>query len=160
MHNSQPSAVRGSGGSTRSYRALQGGHYLAGLGAMALIVSLFLPWYRLELPGPLAFQFPYRVEGDAWQVFSGVDIALFAYGVIVLCLTVLATGIAARALSVRPSHVSNLIALAGAGATGFVAWKLIDQPDPQQVFSIEYGAFVALAGALAMGIGGWTTTPR
>jgi hypothetical protein len=157
MQNYQPPAMP----VPRSHwRALQGGHYLAGFGAMALIVSLFMPWYSLQVPASLAAQFPYRVEGDAWQTFSGVDVALFVYGVVVLCLTVLGTGLAARVLSIRPSHVSKLIALAGAGATGFVAWKLIDQPDPHQLFSIEHGAFVALASALAIALGGWTTTPR
>jgi hypothetical protein len=152
------------------------GHYVAAAGAMALVVSLFLPWYSLELGSVLgqalntqaqalpeglrevgeaiASRLASGLSGTGWEVFEGTDIALLVCAIVVFGLTVLATGIS-PGISANPDAIAALIAPAGLAATLLVVWKLIDQPDPHQLFSVEPGAFVALSGALAMALGGW-----
>jgi hypothetical protein len=126
------------------------GHWIAAGGALALIVSLFLPWYQLELPTQVGV-----VLGNAWAVFNGTDIGLLACAVAVLVLVVLATGIGSPAVDVQPGVVAALIAPVGLAATMLVIWKLVDQPDPQDLLSLQDGAFLALGGAGAMAVGGW-----
>jgi hypothetical protein len=126
------------------------GHWIAAGGALALIVSLFLPWYKLELPSELRL-----VLGNAWEVFNGTEIGLLACAVAVLVLVVLATGIGAPGIVVQPGVIAALIAPVGLAATLLVIWKIVDQPDPQDLISLQDGAFLALGGAGAMAIGGW-----
>jgi hypothetical protein len=71
----------------------------------------------------------------------------------------LAMGVSAG-ISARPEAIAGLIAPAGLAATLLVVWKPIDQPDPREFFSLEYGAYVALAGALAIALGGWASDSR
>ena len=161
----------------RTRAAHSTGHLFAGVGAIALIASLFAPWFELSLPQgfrdqlqtqsqalPDAFrglaqalfsQFPDHVEATAWELYSGADIAICAGGVVVLALILLSFGAGSPALRADARALARPIQYLGTGLTVFVLIKLWGQPEPRELFQVQWGAFVALAGALAIAIGGW-----
>ncbi len=109
---------------------------LAALGALALLVSLFLSWYE---PGR-----------DAWTVFEINDLVLAALG-----LLVLATSVLGLIGSSRPSYAPEAsIPYAGLGALIIVVATLIQAPPSAAHGSPQLGAWLALGAAVAMTLGG------
>jgi hypothetical protein len=131
---------------------LDGGRGLAGLGALALLISLFLDWFGS--PGSVD-----AVSGgeasdaavSAWASFELIDILLAA-----LALATLAWVIeGAMSPSNRSQIPSRFAAAAGPAALVLVLVSIIDEPP---LFSAmepdrEIGAWIALAGAALMTIG-------
>jgi len=128
------------------------GRGVASLGAAVTIGSLFMSWYGLSLPdeatselGPLVVSsLQEGARRDAWQIFEQTDVALLCLSMAVLII----------ALMPGTSAATRLIGWAGLAATALVVWHLIDQPGPNLLVSIEPGAWLALAGTLAMAAGG------
>jgi hypothetical protein len=120
---------------------LRGGELLAGVGAVMLLVSLFLDWV-----GP--------VGESGWDALGWLVLALAAFAV--ACAAVLVVLTAAD----RP--VTHIVAAAVLSATaapiGLVALALralVFQPGPNEVTTVEYGAWIGLAGAALLTIGAW-----
>jgi hypothetical protein len=137
------------GGSGPRGPALDGGRLLAGVGALALLISLFLNWW---VPDENAFGAEDGGAGvSAWNVFELIDI--------LLALLAVATIALAAEAATRPGR-ERLPALvgdaAGPAALVLVVVSLVNEPplltlgtgaDPGA------GAWVALAGAIVMTIG-------
>jgi hypothetical protein len=158
------------------------GHYTATLGAITLIVSLFLPWYTLNLPPgaeealdeqtrglpeglrelsrSFAQELIDSVGGTAWEVFSSADIVLLACGIVVLGVTLWTLATRGASTALPPARAARLIALVGAGASALVVVKILDQPGPNLLLDLDYGPFVALAGTVAMALGGLAARDR
>jgi hypothetical protein len=122
------------------------GHYVAALGAIALIGSLWLDWYGLDLPPLIRDLFAGTSTG--WEAFSSADVVLLSCGLAVLALTALALATNAAA------RVGLVTALIGSVATGLVIVKIFDQPGPDQLIGVQEGAYVALVGSIAIVLGG------
>jgi hypothetical protein len=161
-------------------QGLRGGQYLGALGALVLIASLFMPWFQADLSAvptddleralddlgllgelgrailqgvaDLERSLEDRIGGNAWELFSTVDIVLLVCAVAVLALTLASTG-ALRPLALHPVTAALLATIAGAVATGLVIVKLVDQPDPALLLEPDYGIYVALGAAVAITVG-------
>jgi hypothetical protein len=104
---------------------------LVGIGALAVIVSLFLDWYTPGL--------------RAWDVFEFVDWALFALAV--GALIVLAGEAAGTAPpSQRLAWICGIVAL-------IVIAEILDPPPAARDAARELGAWIALAGSALMVVG-------
>jgi peptidoglycan/LPS O-acetylase OafA/YrhL len=106
------------------------------VGAVALIVSLFLSWYE-----------PART---AWTVFEVWDIVLAAIGI-----AALASVVRLRRTDVRDEHLVPerwLPAVAGA-ALLIVFVALVNHPPAARGSSPEVGAWIALGAALVLSAG-------
>ncbi len=105
---------------------------LAGLGAILLLISLFLDWFEPGL--------------TAWTVFEALDLVLAA------------TAIAALAFAARwfGFHTVGDTAAAAAGTIAFVvvASQLVNHPPAVLEADVEAGAWLGLAGATLMFLGG------
>jgi hypothetical protein len=126
-------------------------------GATAVLLSLWMPWYAIHVPGALRDEIGARagalpqgmaafaqgllaalppvIDVTGWQAFGGADVAMavLAGGVALLCFAV-----ADRSLSV-----------AAAGALGLlVLVHLFSRPGPAGIASLRFGAWVAMAGAV------------
>jgi hypothetical protein len=121
------------------------GNYLAALGGIALIGSLWLDWYGLDLP-PLIRAF-FSGTRTGWESFSSADVILLSCGLAALVLTALA-------VAMNAARLGLVTALIGSVATGLVIVKILDQPGPDALITVEEGAYVALVGALAIVAGG------
>jgi hypothetical protein len=122
---------------------LRKGEVLAGAGAVALLVSLFLPWYGL---GPV----PAEVTG--WGAFSVVDVILLATGLLGLAVPV-------TCLLHRTPAIPVGVALVACGVASLVTllvlYRMIDQPGPDDLVEVRAGAWLGLAGVVAIVAGGW-----
>ena len=108
---------------------------VAGVGGLALLIALFLPWYD---------------DLSAWQAFSVVDILLALAALLAVALpdvTALASGPAKPVAFAVLSSVGSILALL------LVLWRLVDAPADH--LGLRYGAWIGLAAALTMLGGCW-----
>jgi hypothetical protein len=120
-------------------RRFEVGPILVALGAIVLLVSLFLDWY-----GPL----------NAWEAFEVVEVLL--------------TGLAIGALVVAVGQLAPEIEVGSrrwltplvAAAALLVAVELVDPPPAAGAEELEQGAWLAFAGALIMLAGAVLTVGR
>ncbi len=150
------------------------GDVLTLAGAGVLLLALFAPWYRVVLPPGFADAFRSAVTGTtdpfaralgevfvaqtdhairgglpvtAWDAFKILDVVLLAAAAGAALLIVLSI---TDRLS-RP--VDDLVSAAGTLAVGGVLFRIIVRPGPSEVLTIGYGAWMALAGAVAIIVG-------
>jgi hypothetical protein len=130
-------------------------------GAIAVIASLWLPWYGVTIPDALREAFdaqtgqlpqgfadfargilaalPSSIQLNGWQAFEGADVAI-----------ALIAGAAALSL-LMAIDVRAVLGAAGAIA-GLVVVHMLDQPGPNEIVSVKAGPWVALAGAAAIAL--------
>jgi hypothetical protein len=112
-------------------RRLGAGEWLAAASGVALLVSLFLPWY-----GPSA---------SAWESLAAIDVLLAfvaASGVLLAIVT------AAQRVPAVPVALSALVAIAGLFGLLLLVFRLADVPDGAS--GREWGIFLGLAGAIGI----------
>jgi len=133
-------------------RALNGDQQLAGLAALALLVSMFLPWYEKNTVRGSRF------IGDAVSAFgtlSFVEAAIFLVSAGVLAL--LFTRAERREFEL-PGGDGTVILVAGAWAALLLFWRVFDRPDvggEASTVGIQWGFFVAFVAAGALASAGW-----
>jgi hypothetical protein len=115
---------------------IDGGRLLLALGAVALLVSLFLHWFKPEL--------------TAWTVFEIVDLLLAAIAIAAL-IGVIADAAPGTGLRAPPPGAAPVLALT---ALVLVVATLINHPPAAVGRSLDTGAWVGLAGAALMTLGG------
>jgi hypothetical protein len=137
---------------------LRRGELIAGIGGIVLLFALlFLNWYSVgsSVTTPLG-DFSIGAELGAWdkQGFLGTLANL-----VILAAGVSAVGLAISAAMSRtvalPIAASALTAGLGMAAVALVFGRMVFQPLPNELVDLEFGIFVALAGALAVAVGGW-----
>ena len=140
-------------------RRLRAGEWTAAFGGAALLVTLFLPWFDVELPAPASANLitAVLVEGGGT---SGWD----TLGWFVLALALAAVGCAAWLLVANATARPVAQAVAASVLTptiatfAFVALALrvlLFQPGPNDIVVLRYGAWLGLLAALILAIGGW-----
>ncbi len=133
---------------------LDAGMLLIGLGALALLISLFLDWYSGH-----GSEFGAAVAFSGWQSFELVDLVLAA-----LALAALYAVAETLVLAGRIPPLPALVALAaGPLALLLVVVSLIDEPPLINVvsgFEPDTGVWMALAAAAVMTIGALLTRVR
>lgn len=131
-------AVRGMGPSER----------LASLGALAVYISLLLPWYT----SPIEANLVQTGIGD----FNFAIAALLATMAAVLFL---AFEVGDGYRPPRPLSIGTLLILAGTWGMAIVVFEILDRPNfdfggVHDSYDITYGIFVALAGTAAVAVAG------
>jgi hypothetical protein len=104
------------------------GSAFVALGAIALLVSLFVDWYEPSL--------------DAWAAFEWLDLLLAG-----------AAAYALVALVPRFAPLARWLPLVAGGALLVVAVQLIDPPPAARGAGLESGAWLALASTALMALG-------
>ena len=118
-------------------RRLRTADWLAGGGSAVLLASMFLHWY-----GVLGGQFAVT----AWQAFGVLDIVLALLALVPLALV--ATQ-ATRESPTIPVAFSVLSSLAGLVATLLILYRILNQPGPNDLVDVEFGAWLGLLSGLA-----------
>ena len=122
---------------------LRTGECLAGVGAGALLATLFLDWVGT------------RTE-SGWSALGWLVLVVALAAVACAAWLVIAT--AAR----RPiaQVVTGAVLTATVGTFAFVALALrtlVFQPGPNDLVEVRYGAWLGLLGAAMLAVGGWWT---
>jgi FtsH-binding integral membrane protein len=120
-------------------RRLRAGEWIAALSGVALLVSLFLPWYGAG------------AEDDAsgWQALAAVDVALAlvaAFGVVLLVIT------ASQRVPAVPIALSAIVTLVGLIGVVLVLVRLADVPGGFD--GRELGVWLALIATIGIVAGG------
>ena len=124
-----------------SFSRLRAGELLAAAGAACVIASLFVPWYDSPT-GSL----------DAWDTFGPAVALLMLAAIAALVLVVGALTERTTALPIAAAVWSVPLGLAGVIAA---VVRVLERPDDAN--SLAAGAWLALAGAIAILIGAWQT---
>jgi hypothetical protein len=119
-------------------RGVEAGTVVAAIGAIALLVGLFLDWYSGGGEG-----------ASAWTVFEIVDLLLALLAIAVLLAVI---GAVAPGDSV-PVLPAGTVAFAGAGAVLLVVASLVDDPPAAIGASLEEGIWISFGGALLIVVG-------
>jgi hypothetical protein len=122
---------------------VNGGQALVVVGAVALIVSLFLDWFEPGL--------------TAWTVFEIVDLLLAALALAALVIAIgAAIGPEGSLAAVSPRWLPAI----GIAALAIVVEALINHPPAAIGKATETGAWIALGGAGALTVGGVLSAAR
>jgi formate hydrogenlyase subunit 3/multisubunit Na+/H+ antiporter MnhD subunit len=119
-------------------RRLRAGEWITAISGVALLVSLFAPWYEADdAPATSGF-----------ESLAVIDIllALVAAGAVALLIIT-----AAQRLPAVPLTVSTLVCLSGLLAVVLVLIRVLDLPGDAS--AREWGLWLGLAGALGIVVG-------
>ena len=137
---------------------LSQGELIAGGSGLALLLFMFLPWYGVDVN---VGGFSASESGNAWEVFSTIDLVLFLVAAVAIGATV------AKAAGALPADVPVAAIVAGAGAVAvlLVLYRIVDLPGPDipQVagggieFGRKFGIFLGLIAAGGVAYGGYVS---
>jgi hypothetical protein len=119
------------------------GEMVVAAGAAVLFLVMFLDWYGVEGTS---------VAANAWQVFTWVDLYLFLTIIVALGLAILTMTQRTVAL---PVSASVLVTALGALATLLILYRIINQPGPNELISVQIGAYLGLLAAATITLGGY-----
>jgi len=122
-------------------RRLRAGEWLAAVGAVALLVSLLLPWYAVD-----------TATLNGFESFSVIDVLLVLLVLLALALVVLQ---ATRDSPAGPVGAAVLTATFGILCALLVLYRLINQPGSNELVEVRPGAWLGLAATVAIAAGGW-----
>jgi carbon starvation protein CstA len=124
-------------------RRVRAGELVAGGAGVVLLAAMFLSWYSI------------RGRDDsltAWSAFSVVDILLAVVALLGIALAVSEVVGRGPSLPVALAVITTTLALAG---TLLLAYRIVNQPGPNDLISVEAGAYVGLLASLGVFLGAW-----
>ncbi len=129
------------------------GQRLAAIGGVVLLVDLWLSWYGIDLGGiakGLVGGAGIDTTVSAWQAFSWIDIILFVTAVGAIAIAAIpAVG---RAVEL-PFPLATVVAgLAGLSVL-LIFYRIVNQPGPNDLISVKYGAWLGLIAAIVTTVG-------
>jgi hypothetical protein len=126
---------------------------VAGLGGVALLVTLFLTWYSAG--GSASFggrEIQVSLNLTAWEAFSITDVILALTALSGIGLAVLTASRRSPALPVAAGVITTTL---GALATLLVFYRILNQPGPNEFLEVKFGAFLGFLSVLAVTVGGF-----
>jgi hypothetical protein len=132
---------------------LSQGLMIAAVGAVALLVAMFLPWIGVDFAADVPSGFPEPPGGgeetqNVWEG-SSLDVYLLITGVVALLPALLAASGSAEEFSFASAAT---FLLGTVGTILLIVYLTIDFPDGAER---KYGAFIALAACVAIAFGGF-----
>jgi hypothetical protein len=122
----------------RAWRALTPDGRLAAIAALALFVSMFLPWYGLKG----------RVLDESVTAFGAFSFVEAAVLLVALAVLALLFSRSERATFHLPGGDGTVLMAAGGWVAALLVWRLFDKPDATAALvGVEWGIFFALAAA-------------
>jgi hypothetical protein len=131
-------------------RRVRTGEIVAAAGAVVLLISMFLDWYAPSV----VFGALDRIDFgfSAWEAFGVIDLLLGL--VALLGLALLAFQFVGRgpALPVAIEVVTSTLALI---AFLLVAYRILNQPGPNDLVEVRFGAWLGLVSVAVVFWGAW-----
>ena len=131
---------------------LRSGELISAAGGAALLVVMFLEWYATAGVTQVGGREIVVSDGfTAWERFTVTDILLALAALAALGLAVLT---ASRRSPALPVAAAVLATGFGVLATLLVFYRIINQPGPNEVIEVKFGAFLGFVCALVITAGG------
>jgi formate hydrogenlyase subunit 3/multisubunit Na+/H+ antiporter MnhD subunit len=134
-------------------RRLSAGDWIAGVSGLALLVSLFVPWYELDLCAVLASDVgesagcPTR---SGWESLAALDVLLALVAATAVALPLIT---ATQRVPAVPIALAAVVTLVGLVGVVLVLIRVLSIPD--WAFDREWGLWLALAGSIGIVAGGY-----
>jgi len=119
---------------------LRAGEWLAAAAGVALLASLFLPWYGVD-----------GVDVSGFEAFSVIDLLLALLALLAIALAVLQ---AIQDGPTLPVGAGVLTATLGKIGVLLVLFRIVFEPG-SSVLEVQVAAWFALAATVAITAGGW-----
>jgi hypothetical protein len=161
-------------------KGLRTGHFLALVGALLAVVSLWRPWYRVEFPpefrnlfssggelgkdpglfGQLArgvaAAIPSEISVSGWDALKGADVTLVIAAVVVVATTLAASG-AINGMRVDADLAARAASVTGAVVLAVAVWHVVKTPGAGPASDWIHptsGLWIAVGAGAAMLAGG------
>ena len=138
--------------------------WLAGLGGLILLGSLWLKWYGPDFSGLLPKGArgahvlvvngaqPFAPDLTAWQAFSVLDVILALIALLAIAVPVVTAFATSPA---KPVALSLLASVFCALAALLILYRIVNQPGSNALVAVKPGAWIGFAGALIACAGSW-----
>jgi small-conductance mechanosensitive channel len=120
------------------------GRILSAVGAVLLILAVFLVWYHIDRDGNVT------ESSTGWDTFPRLRFIILAGAVLTLVTALLAQ---VRWVLLARTALGLVLAV-------LIMRRIIDPPDIADPISAQFGVFVGFLGALAVALGGLVDTGR
>ena len=137
---------------------LSTGQKIAGAAGLLLFIDLWMSWYGVDLSSVTGVnQSIIQASGvdttaTAWQAFGFTDILLAITAILAMALAV--TTMNNMRLNL-PFPLATATAAAGALMTVIVLYRIINQPGPNKLVTVQWGAYVGLVLVALVAYGGY-----
>lgn len=131
------------------------GQQIAAIGAVLLFIFLFIGWYTVGgALGAFANQLGVNVSVKGWDAHTVLRWLMLL--TIVAALALAFMNATKRALPDLPVSASTILTGLAGVTTLCVAFRMfIDQPGPDKLIDVKFGAWLGLLSLIAITVGGW-----
>lgn len=119
------------------------GRILSAVGAVLLIVTLFVVWYHVDRGSSIT-------TSTGWDTFPRLRIIILVGALLTLV----------TALVPQVRWVLLVRTALGLGLAALIVRRIVDPPDIDDPVSAQFGVYLGLLGALAVALGGLVDTGR
>jgi hypothetical protein len=136
-------------------RRLRAGEWTAAVAAVALLVSVFLPWYERDVEICIAIvgvDCPRTDYVSGWEALSVIDFVLAAAAASALALWLVT--VTQRTVAVGLA-LNVFVVIGAAAALVLVMVRVLDQPDLGRGYGLSWGIVAAALAAGALLEGSW-----
>jgi hypothetical protein len=136
----------------RAWGTLEPNQRLAALAALALLVTMFLPWYELQSLDPKTK----AIDSHSISAFGDVSFVEAAVFLVAVGVLGLLFARAERRDFHMPGSDGLVVLIAGGWATLLIFYRVFSRPSGHGYpVGIEWGFFFAFVAAGALGFAGW-----
>lgn len=108
------------------------GQRIAAGAAVLLLIDLWLDWYSVGA-------FGVTLGVNAWQAFGWTDLLMLVTIIVALAMAAQAMGMVSL-----PRRMAEILVPLAAAVTVIVLYRLINEPGPNEVVSVSFGAYLGL----------------
>src|SRR3954470_17921284 len=135
------------------FSKLRTGELIAGVCGVLLLIVMFFSWYGIGgAAGSILDAANIDTTVNAWKAFDFIDILLFVTALVAIGAAVLAASGRSVALPVAASVVVTVL---GIIVTLLVLYRIINQPGPNDVVDVKFGAYLGFLICLGIAVGGF-----
>jgi hypothetical protein len=135
------------------FSKLRTGELIAGVCGVLLLIVMFFSWYGIGgAAGNILSAANVDTTVNAWKAFDFIDIVLFVTALVAIGAAVLAASGRSVALPVAASVVVTVL---GIIVALLVLYRIINQPGPNDVVDVKFGAYLGFLLCLGIAGGGF-----
>jgi hypothetical protein len=135
------------------FSRLRTGELIAGICGVLLLIVMFFSWYGIGgAAGSILSAADVDTTVNAWKSFDFIDLVLFVTAIVAIGAAVLAASGRSVALPVAASVVVTVL---GIVVALLVLYRIINQPGPNDVVDVKFGAYLGFLVCLGIAVGGF-----
>lgn len=135
------------------FSRLRTGELIAGICGVLLLIVMFFSWYGIGgAAGSILSAANVDTTVNAWKAFDFIDIVLFVAAIVAIGAAVLSASGRSVAL---PVAASVIVTVLGIIVALLVLYRIINQPGPNDVVDVKFGAYLGFLLCLGIAGGGF-----